>query len=225
MFREKETVDPSEWTITDSGHKLSMRAAQRLAVLCGETGQRGFEVFSRCGGRLLEKPFRPEDIEIEVLARLCLVANTDRVPTDWRSAAASAGGILPRPDLGLRPEPPWHSCAWAGNENLALCKKLLAKDPRPELPHSCGGGYDRLLIMEKKNAGDVVECALAAADCASAAEQHLGQPRRYPYWARDYRDVVGDGSGSGDIVTKWIQDELHTLIAGPRAPGGMWRRW
>ena len=66
--------------------------------------------------------------------------------------------------------------------------------------------------MAKERRGDVVECALAAADCAKAAEDHLADPRQHPSWVRDYRDVVGGGCGEGDIVTAWIQDRLHAIF-------------
>ena len=227
MFHLDEQVDKHAWDTSESCHDTYLWAAQRLAVLFGETGQRGFAVFAECGGRApVAAPFRPADIRIEVLARLCLVANTKRVPPVWRSAAAGAGGIAPRPDLGLRSSRGWHSCAKPGDEHCqALCQELCAIRPRPALPAWCGGGFNVLIMMNAKNHGNVVECALAAADCARAAEQHRAQPTQYPNWAREFPWIVGGGRGSGDDVTKWIQDELYKLIGGYSAPGGRSSSW
>ena len=67
--------------------------------------------------------------------------------------------------------------------------------------------------------GDAVEAALAAADCANAAEQHVADPARHPAWVREHRDVVGGGRGRGDIVTAWIQDRIHAMfLMGDGAP-------
>ena len=214
VFHATEPFDKHDWDTTESANRIALWAAQRLAVLFGETGQRGFEVFSRCGGRGAQHaPFRPADIESEVLARLCLVANTNRVPVRWREAAAFAGGIAPRPDLGFYATPGWERCAVPGNENCeALVARLLDRTERPPLPAWCESGEQLLFQMKAKNRGDVVECALAAADCALAAEQHLATPGIYPNWARNFRDVEGGGHGKGDEVTEWIQQQLHDML-------------
>ena len=75
-----------------------------------------------------------------------------------------------------------------------------------------------MLGMSPVLRGDVVECALAAADCALAAEQHVRNPTRHPDWVRDYRDVVGGGRTEDDAVTEWIQNKVHEMF---RASAGM----
>ena len=65
--------------------------------------------------------------------------------------------------------------------------------------------------------GDVVECTLAAADCALAAEQHVRNPTRHPNWVRDYQYVRGGGRTEDDEVTEWIQNKIHEMF---RADGG-----
>ena len=96
-----------------------------------------------------------------------------------------------------------------------LCRELCGIEPRPELPEWCGDGFDILQTMTEYDIADVVSAALAAADCASAAEQHVADPGGHPAWMRDYRDVVGGGCGGGDIVTPWIQDRLHAMFREP----------
>ena len=63
---------------------LHVEAAARLGVVMAETSQRGFEVFTVHGGGPPGNPYRPDDIRAEVLARLCLVADTDRSSFLWR---------------------------------------------------------------------------------------------------------------------------------------------
>ena len=75
-FRAKERFFPGKFAEPMEGY---MTAAARVGVVMAETSQRGFEVFTVHGGRPpLLPPFRPSCIRIEVLARLCLVANPDR---------------------------------------------------------------------------------------------------------------------------------------------------
>ena len=76
VFRRNERFERDDGR--DPGIRC-MEAAARLGVLMAETSQRGFEVFTVHGGRPpLLPPFRPSCIRIEVLARLCLVADPDR---------------------------------------------------------------------------------------------------------------------------------------------------
>ena len=132
-----------------------------------------------------------------------------------RGAASKCGGVEPIPHLGLTPYPGWEYCADAGNVTYsALCDILFNMYPRPWLPAWCGGGYDRLHGMSIVHRGDVVEAALAAADCALAAEQHVRDHTRHPDWARDYRDVVGGGRTEDDAVTEWIHNTIHEMFRG-----------
>ena len=109
---------------------------------------------------------------------------------------------------------PWPACARPANQAYwMLCEELLAIRPVPRLPVWCGGAYDVLSQMNDRNLGTVVNAALAAADCARAAEEHVADPAGHPAWVREYRDVVGGGRGQGDIVTAWIQDRLHAIHA------------
>ena len=62
----------------DVENTLYMVAAARVGIVMAETAQRGFRVFTTYGGGVPQPPFRPEDPRIEVLARLCLVANEVR---------------------------------------------------------------------------------------------------------------------------------------------------
>ena len=79
VFRANEKIDPAYWTDENSSNSICMVAAQRLGLLFADLNQRGFAIFTECGGRLpAVDAFRPNDIRVEVLARLCLVANTDR---------------------------------------------------------------------------------------------------------------------------------------------------
>ena len=135
------------------------------------------------------------------------------MPPQWRNAASKAGGVAPLPDYGLNVFPGWHSCADPGNKAYnTLCQELLDIRPEPVLPNWCGDGYAMLKQMGQEKRGDVVECALAAADCAKAAEDHLADPRQHPRWVRFYSDVVGGGCGQGDRVTAWIQERLHRMF-------------
>ena len=130
-----------------------------------------------------------------------------------RTLASKCGGVQPLPHLGLTECPGWHSCADPGNVTYsALCDVLFNIYPRPQLPHWCGGGYDRLLGMGESNRGDVVEAALAAADCALVAEQHVRNPTQHPDWVRDYSDVVGGGRTEDDAVTEWIENTIHEMF-------------
>ena len=65
-------------TAPDVNNTLYMVAAARVGIVMAETAQRGFRVFTTYGGRQPVEPFRPIDPRIEVLARLCLVANEVR---------------------------------------------------------------------------------------------------------------------------------------------------
>ena len=58
----------------------------------------------------------------------------------------------------------------------------------------------------------MVSAALAAADCANAAEQHAADPAEHPTWIRKYPDRVGGGRGQGDMVTDRIQNRLHAMV-------------
>ena len=78
---------PNERFVPDMGPDMGtqyMEAAARLGVVMAVTSQRGFEVFTVHGGGPPGNPYRPDDIRAEVLARLCLVANTDRSSFLWR---------------------------------------------------------------------------------------------------------------------------------------------
>ena len=152
-----------------------------------------------------------------VCACTCLVAYLERSPTrvpkQWLSLAAQAGGIAPLPDHGLPAYPGWPACADPGNKAYSmLCRELLGIVPHQDLPAFCGDGLARLQQYNDQRLGDVVEAALAAADCANAAEQHVADPAGHPAWVRAYEDVVGGGRGHGDIVTAWIQDRLHAMF-------------
>ena len=92
-----------------------------------------------------------------------------------------------------------------------LCRELCGIEPRPELPEWCGDGFDILQTMGVYDIADVVSAALAAADCARAAEEHVANPPVYPNWVHAYGDVVGGGRGQGDTVTDWIQNRLHAM--------------
>ena len=139
-----------------------------------------------------------------VLECTCLSAYSPSCPTRlqerWRRTAAWANGS--RDDADRR------------NHDISiLCDELLGIDPCPPLPQWCGSrGYRNLRLMNMKDRGDVVEAALAAADCANAAEQHVADPAGHPAWVRGYGDVVGGARGQGDIVTAWIQDRLHAMF-------------
>ena len=152
-----------------------------------------------------------------VWACTCLVTYLERSPTRvssaWTAIASRAGGIAPLPDYGLHAFPGWHACADPGNKAYSmLCDELLGIEEQPDWPAWCGDGYDLLLQMGKERRGDVVEAALAAADCASAAEQHVADPAGHPAWVRAFHDVVGGGRGQGDMVTDWIQNRLHAAF-------------
>ena len=77
-FAEGEQVPKHMKTGSDVSNNLYMVAAARLAIVMAETAQRGFRVFTTYGGGVRETEFRPEEDRIEVLARLCLVANQVR---------------------------------------------------------------------------------------------------------------------------------------------------
>ena len=64
--------------LEESAFPTHREVAARLGVLMAVTNQRGFEVFTKHGGRPPLPPFRHPDIRIEVLARLCFVADNYR---------------------------------------------------------------------------------------------------------------------------------------------------
>ena len=140
----------------------------------------------------------------------CLQSSRTRVPKAWRKAAANVGGIAPLPEHGLFPLPGCPGCADPGHKLYnELCHELLSMQPTPALPAWCWVGFGCLSCLNPRNRSDVVAAALAAADCAHAADQHLADPVGHPTWVRDSRDVVGGGRGMNDKVTQWIQDWLH----------------
>ena len=88
---------PDERVPLDMGQDMGtqyMEAAARLGVVMAVTSQRGFEVFTVHGGGPPGNPYRPDDIRAEVLARLCLVANTDRSSFLWRVGEPCGMGRL-----------------------------------------------------------------------------------------------------------------------------------
>ena len=128
-------------------------------------------------------------------------------------AASHAGAVAPLPAYGLHAFPGGPAFAEVGNHKYSmLCRELLDIVQSRDLPDWCGKGYDLLDHMSPEGHGDAVEAALAAADCANAAEQHVADPAGHPAWVREYGDVVGGGRGRGDIVTAWIQDRLPAMF-------------
>ena len=93
-----------------------------------------------------------------------------------------------------------------------LCDELLRIEARCELPEWCRNGLDKLQNMCFAGRGSVVCAALAAAECANAAEQHVADPAEHPTWIRKYPDRVGGGRGQGDMVTDWLQNRLHAIV-------------
>ena len=117
------------------------------------------------------------------------------------------------PAVGLHALPGAPACADVGNHQYStLCRELLQIVQRVDLPEWAKKGYDTMEKLPAEAHGDVVEAALAAADSAKAAEQHVADPAGHPAWVREHRDVVGGGHGQGDIVTDWIQDRLHAMF-------------
>ena len=135
-------------------------------------------------------------------------------------AAANVGAVAPLPANGLHAWGGFAAFADVGNHKYSmLCRGLLDIVQEGDLPDWCGNGYDVLHHMVAEGHGDVVEAALAAADCANAAEQHVADPAGHPAWVRGYGDVVGGARGQGDIVTAWIQDRLRAMfVNGDGAP-------
>ena len=100
VFRANEKIDPSVWSDENYNNNVCMVAAQRLGLLFADLNQRGFSIFTECGGRpSAAETFRRDDIRIEVLARLCLVANTDRSSFFWEGEVP--GGRVARVSGGL----------------------------------------------------------------------------------------------------------------------------
>jgi len=100
VFRANEKIDPELWTDENCSNSVCMVAAQRLGLLFADLNQRGFAIFTECGGRPpAVDAFRPADIRVEVLARLCLVANTDRSSFFWEGEVP--GGRVARVSGGL----------------------------------------------------------------------------------------------------------------------------
>ena len=152
-----------------------------------------------------------------VCACTCLVAYFERSPTSvppqMMKAASHAGAVAPLPAYGLHALPGGPAFAEVGNHKYSmLCRELLDSVREGHLPDWIGEGYYILDHMSAEGHGDVVEAALAAADCANAAEQHVADPAGHPAWVREYRDVVGGGCGQGDRVTAWIQERLHRMF-------------
>ena len=151
-----------------------------------------------------------------VCACTCLAAylqgSPTRVPRGCMRWAGQVGGIAPLPDSGLMPIPESSGVADAALGHYSmLCRELCVIEPRPELPEWCGDGFAILQTMGVYDISHVVCAALAAADCARAAEEHVANPPVYPSWVHAYGDVVGGGRGQGDTVTDWIQNRLHAM--------------
>ena len=135
----------------------------------------------------------------------CLQNSQGRVPNAWMQAAAQVGCIAPLPEHGLFPWLDCPGCTAPGNELYdELCRELLSMQPRPALSTWCGDGFERLSGLNREARADVVEAALAAADCAHAAEQHLADPVRHPTWVRASRDVVGGGCGECNSMDRGL---------------------
>ena len=120
-----------------------------------------------------------------VCACTCLVSYFERSPTSvppqMMKAASHAGAVAPLPAYGLHAFPGGPAFAEVGNHKYSmLCRELLEIVQSGDLPAWCGKGYDVLDHMSPEGHGDAVEAALAAADCANAAEQHVADPAGHP---------------------------------------------
>jgi hypothetical protein len=211
LFAVGEEIRAEDKCSVNYNNCVLIPAAARLAAYFAHQGQRGFEVFHKVGARSKGIPYKPEKVEEECLARLCLVAQ--RVPKAYLKAASHCGGLPVVPGLTNAPTP---GAKWADGGNAlyaAFVGELLDLRPMPKLPEYCGGGFNLLCSYNAEKRGDVVEATLAAADCAKAAMLHIHDPRQYPDWVRDYRDIEGGGYAHGDVVTKWMCERMLHMIA------------
>ena len=211
LFAVNEDIRAEDKCPVNYSNCVLIPAAARLAAYFAAQGQRGFEVFHSAGARSKGVPYKPQKVEEECLARLCLVANA--VPKAYLKAASHCGGLPVVPGLTNAPAP---GAKWADGGNTLygdFVGELLDLRPMPKLPTYCGQGFYALCGYNVEKRGDVVEATLAAADCARAAMLHMHDPRQYPDWVRDYRDIEGGGCARGDVVTEWMCKRMLDMIA------------
>ena len=213
-FTVDEKIPDEDQCVVNYSNCVLIPAAVRLAAYFAAMGQRGFEVFHKAGGiskGVPHKPYKPKKVEEECLARLCLVAAV--VPKAYLKAASHCGGLPVVPGLTKAYQ---EGAKWADGGNAlyaAFVGELLDLRPMPKLPQYCGRGFETLMSFNVVSRGDVVEATLAAADCAKAAMLHMHDPRQYPDWVRDYRDIEGGGCARGDVVTVWMCKRMLAMIA------------
>ena len=181
-----------------------------MAAMFAAVGERGFGIFHTAGGREPKALYRPGNIALECLARLCIVASPYKVPPDFRKAAADVGGLPTSTIIPCYGGMPHCGCPGA-SVHAKFVEELCSMNPPPRLPSYCAEGWAVLPGMNPPNKRRVVCAALAAADCAYAAGQHREDPVRHPDWLRDWRDVEGGGCQPDDAVTKWMVRELLAI--------------
>jgi len=189
-----------------------LEASRRLAAVYAQHGERGFETIAHVidmDGPDRE-PLGEDLIQLEVFYRICLTADTDKVPTSARKAASWAGGVQPDTNTPAAVGSPKLGCP-VHKAYVMMIKSLkefylaeVAEAGNNDfVPAIIKGGVLQILAMENTHhLAHLVQAALGAADASMALEMYmLGD---LDDWKRSVKEIVGGGCTNTDEVTPWI---------------------
>ena len=207
------TFAPDESTPFGTNEQ-KLEASRRLAVVYAENGEPGFE---RIGDLLgFDKPAPRHNSDshfLDVIYRLFLTADLQKVPGDSRKAASHVGGIPPTNGVMTWKESPYYGDP--GNHHYAMLIEHLKREYKTKwetnfpVPDKLANGKQRFFNMSNdERVSDHVEAALGAADANLALEEYL--TGRSETWKRSWADIKGGGCVEGDKVTpyivKWLEE-------------------
>ena len=198
----------------------SLQAARRLCVVYAQNGEPGFgpitDIMQLKSVTSRDNADNPDLVPWDVMCRLFLTADVNKVPRAARNAASCAGGVAP--GTGTTG---WKECpnvGDAGNHAYAmLCNHLKgvyrtwgSTDPRGSIPGHLVEGMEYFLSMEKETKlASLVKAALGAADANLALEEF--RTGKTESWNRRWEDMKGAGRAEGDYVTTFIEDWLKAF--------------
>jgi len=160
----------------------------------GETGFQKMPVW-RSKYELPSPPPPPLSVRVEILRRLCFIADT--VPVKIRKSASHIGGVDPCEALNLYSSALLPHVADPGNIVYdAVVERLLNLATKEDEVHVSKWGLDSLRWLSVEKRGDVVECALAAATAAADCENGAAR--------NSWSTLRGGACGEGDRVTAFL---------------------
>ena len=179
--------------MTSQEQLLAMNQTEELAMALAWHGQEGFVHCVIDGPPVMEFPGRT--LYFKSIYRLALIADNEVVPKEVRKQASHCGGVEPRlPLLEAFQDTP--KLADPGNRAYSVLVDMLLDRTRDEVAF-CADVQTQVRIqflqtfnMEHK--GDVVEAALAAADCAYKKQE--GVPMMW-------EELEGGAHADGDLPT------------------------